>query len=98
MLCVIFFSVYCHLLCEICQQRPVDPMVIQPILEELHSSLQRCFLTQAVGLPLVQKEMENIQILDSTVDSLERSKCIPSLGFDGKTFRKPSEFKCSGSI
>ena len=82
------FPVYCHVLCEICQHLSVDPMIIQPILEELKSSLDRCFSAEVAGLPLVQKETENLEILRSTVHSLERSKYIPSLGFDGKTFQE----------
>ena len=80
------FPVYCHVLCEVCQHLSVDPMIIQPILEELKSSLDSCFSTEVAGLPLVLKETENLEILRSTVYSLERSKYIPSLGFDGKIF------------
>ena len=61
-------------------------MIIQPILEELKSSLDRCFSAEVAGLRLVQKETENLEILRSTVYSLERSKYIPLLGFDGKIF------------
>ena len=80
------FPVYCHVLCEVCQQISVDPMIIQPILEELGSSLQGCLSTEAARLPLLQKEKENLKILAITVDSLEKSKRIPSLGFDGEIF------------
>ena len=82
----LIFPVYCHVLCEVCQQLSVDPMIIQPILEELGTSLQRCLSTEAARLPLLQKETENLKILAITVDSLEKSKRIPSLGFDGEMF------------
>ena len=44
-------------------------MIIQPILEELESSLQRCFSQEAEGLYTLQKEQENLQLLAAGVAS-----------------------------
>ena len=80
----VFFPVYCHVLCEVCQQLPVDPMIIQPILEELDSSLKRCFSKEAEGLYTLQKERENLQLLAAGVASINSSQMALSLSFDGE--------------
>ena len=58
-------------------------MIIRPVLQELRGSLQRCFTPEADELYTIQRERENLQALTATVDSLEQSKSIPALDFDG---------------
>ena len=86
LLSLCLFPVDCHVLCEVCQQLPVDPMIIQPILEELDSSLQRCFSQEAEGLYTLQKERENLQLLAAGVASISSGKMALSLSFDGEIF------------
>ena len=59
-------------------------MIIQPILDELDSSLKRCFSQEAEGLYTLQKERENLQFLAAGVASLSSSQMVLSLSFDGE--------------
>ena len=83
------FVVCCHVPCEVCQQFPADGMIIQPVLQELRESLKRCLTPEAKKLYTVRRQLENLQALSATVESLEQAKTIPVLGFEGILFIIP---------
>ena len=78
------FSVYCRALCELWEDTMPDDAIIQPVLQEIQTSLHRCFFKEAGGLYAGQREQ--LQILSTTLQSMTEAAPHESLVFEGKYF------------